>query len=113
MKTIIAGSRTITSLSLVLDAIMESGWDICEVVSGCARGVDTLGEAYAKNQGIPVKKFPADWKRYSKLAGPQRNNEMVCYADACIAVWDGESGGTRDMIEKAIDAGLITLVVTV
>ena len=47
MKVIIAGSRDITDYSLVCRAISESKFDITEVISGTARGVDTLGEKWA------------------------------------------------------------------
>jgi hypothetical protein len=61
MKTIIAGSRTIKDMRHVLKAINKCGWEITEVVCGCAEGVDTLGRQWAQEAGIPVKEFPADW----------------------------------------------------
>lgn len=101
MKVIIAGSREIINLELVLYAIEDSGFDITEVVSGKARGVDTIGEAYANMMGIPIKVFPAEWNKYGKKrAGPIRNREMALYADAAIIVWDGKSTGTFNMIEN-------------
>jgi hypothetical protein len=104
MKTIIAGSRKITDLGTVIKAISQCGFaeEITEVVSGTARGVDMLGEAMADANGIPVKKFPANWKPngvFDKGAGYKRNVEMGEYADALIAVWDGESRGTKHMID--------------
>ncbi len=70
-------------------------------MSGCAKGVDELGERHARETGRPIAKFPADWKKYGRAAGPIRNNEMARYADALIAVWDGKSRGTEHMIESA------------
>ena len=101
MRTIIAGSRTIKKFSLVEHAIIDSGFDISEVVSGEARGVDTIGEAWAAKNAIPIKCFPADWQRFGKAAGPKRNEAMAAYADALIAVWDGKSRGTASMITLA------------
>lgn len=101
MKCIIAGSRTILDYQVVKKAIVDSGWDITEVVSGKAPGVDTLGELWAKNNGIPVKPFPANWEAYYTQAGPIRNRQMAEYADALILVWDGNSSGSRDMLKKA------------
>jgi len=101
MKTIIAGGRTITDYEIVLSAIHQSQFDITEVVSGMAAGVDTLGIQYAKNHNIPVKEFPADWKKHGRAAGPIRNGQMAEYADALIAIWDGESTGTKNMINQA------------
>jgi hypothetical protein len=112
MKTIIAGSRSINEYALVERAIRESGFSIKEVVSGGAAGADQLGEKWARKNGIPVKPFPADWERYGKTrAGFIRNSQMARYADALIAVWDGKSSGTADMIQKAKAAGLKVSVV--
>lgn len=112
MKTIIAGSRSITQLHLLGAAIRDSGWfhEITEVVSGCADGVDQLGEEWAKMPQLPVRQFPADWKRYGKAAGRQRNLQMAVYADALIAIWDGKSPGTRHMIATAERMGLKVFV---
>jgi hypothetical protein len=76
------------------------------VVSGCARGVDRNGEAYAAKHGIPVALFPADWANLGKKAGMVRNCEMADYADALIAIWDGKSSGTKHMIDTAKSKGL-------
>lgn len=81
-----------------------------EVVSGCQRGADKLGEAWAARHGLPVKPFPAAWHVYGPGAGNIRNEEMAKYADALIAIWDGISQGTRDMIDRAKQRGLIVYV---
>ena len=101
MKVIIAGSRDITDYNIVYEAVNNSGVApyITEIVSGGARGVDKLGELYAKNNNIPVKIFLADWNTYNKSAGYKRNLEMGNYADYLIAVWNGESKGTKHMID--------------
>jgi len=106
MKVIIAGSRTITDIELVEKAIEDSPFDITEVVTGCARGVDTLGIKFAWEHMIPKKEFPADWDKYGKAAGFIRNKQMAEYADALIAVWDGKSKGTAHMIDIAKKEGL-------
>jgi len=104
MKVIIAGCRHIEDFDLVLG--MAECFPITEVVSGGAKGVDYLGEVYASSCGIPLKKFSADWNKHGKAAGPIRNGEMAEYADALIAIWDGRSKGTKDMINKAFNKGL-------
>lgn len=98
MKVIIAGSRDITDLDTVKVAVSRSGFRISEVVSGCARGVDTLGEVIADDLGVPIKRFPALWNEYGKRAGYMRNVEMADYADGLVAIWDGVSKGTLHMI---------------
>ena len=106
MKVIIAGSRGITDIKLVEEAIRDSGFEITEVVSGCARGVDSLGESWAATHGISVKKFPAKWEENGKKAGYLRNIEMAKYADALIAIWADSSPGTKHMIKAAQDRSL-------
>lgn len=98
MKTIIAGSRNITNVNYLYT---ELPWPITEVISGGARGVDTLGEQWAFEHGIPVKRFPANWSKFGRGAGHIRNAEMALYADALIAIWDGVSPGTGNMINLA------------
>jgi len=110
MKVIIAGSRDITDINLVYQSVhyakKELQWNITEVVSGGAKGIDTLAEQFAEEQNIPLKVFPADWNTHRKAAGPIRNRKMAEYADALIAIWDGESRGTANMIQEAKNKNL-------
>ena len=111
MKTIIAGGRDIEDYQLVLDAISESGFEISHIVSGGARGADSLGERYAKENEIPITIYYAQWKKYAsfgqtKRAGTDRNKLMSENAEALIAIWDGESTGTANMIDNAHKKGL-------
>jgi hypothetical protein len=110
MKTIIAGSRNITDLALVYRAVDLSNYEISEVVSGLARGVDTLALEFASAEDIPVKGFPALWDKFGRSAGPLRNREMGDYADCLIAIWDGKSSGTRHMINYMKSLGKPTFV---
>lgn len=106
MKVIIAGSRTITNQAAVDLAMELSGFQVTTVLSGTAKGVDLLGEAWAESRRIPIDRYPADWKQYGKRAGFLRNQEMAEDADALVAVWDGESKGTKHMIAIARFQGL-------
>lgn len=105
MKVIVAGGRDFKNYKLLcekLDAIL--GYQTTaslEIVSGGASGADSLGETYARDRGIKVKVFHADWEKHGKSAGPKRNEEMAIYADACIVFWDGQSSGTKNMIANS------------
>jgi hypothetical protein len=99
MKVIIAGSRSVTDPAIVRKAVRESGFDVTQIISGCCRGPDQMGEDYGHAHDIPVKLFPADWARYGKAAGIIRNGQMAHHADALIALWNGYSPGTRNMID--------------
>ena len=106
MKTIIAGSRTVTDMAVVEAACNSCPWRITKVVSGCARGVDTLGELWAVAHNVPIERHSADWDRHGKKAGYLRNIKMAECSESLIAVWDGESKGTSHMIVAAQRLGL-------
>lgn len=114
MKVIIAGCREFTNYEFLVQSIYNLGYsDWTEVVSGGAKGADTLGEQFANNHSIPLKVFPADWNKFGNAAGPIRNNQMALYADALVAFWDGKSKGTKNMIETARKLGLKTEVIKI
>src|SRR5271154_2016118 len=98
MKTIIAGCRNYNNYDFIEKGIASCSIPITEVVCGMANGVDLLGYKWAENNGIPIVKFPADWDKYGKAAGPKRNKQMAEYAEALIAFWDYKSAGTGNMI---------------
>lgn len=101
MKTIIAGSRTLTDYALVEQTVLDSGFLITEVVSGGSKGADTLAEVWAVVNHIPFVEFSADWESYGRAAGPIRNKEMADYAEALILIWDGKSKGSQSMLKEA------------
>lgn len=119
-RIIVAGGRDFNNyilLSQTLDAILEKHtfYEV-QIVSGCCRGADALGERYATEHGIPVKRFQADWFAYGKAAGPIRNRKMAEYAaerdGMLVAFWDGKSRGTASMIRIAEKAGLQIKTIT-
>ena len=115
-RIIIAGSRDFNDYAiakreldsffntLLIDATEKI--DI-EIISGTARGADTLGEKYAKENNIKLTRMPADWNMYGKAAGMIRNNQMASYASEngyvgyLVVFWDGISRGTKGMIDIA------------
>lgn len=113
MKVIIAGSRNFNDYILLknnCDILLSITKETIEIVSGGARGADTLGEKYAHENNLELKIFPADWS-IGKGAGFIRNKQMAEYADALIAFWDGESKGTKMMIDLAKKMNLKVKVV--
>lgn len=115
-KVIIAGSRTFDYYEILRDVmddlILDTNSVPIEIVSGTAKGADKLGEQYARELGIPIKRFPADWNTHGKGAGHIRNKEMANYGDQLIAFWDGDSKGTKQMIEYCKSIGLPTKIIT-
>ena len=102
LSTIIAGGRDYELTDSYFEHLGEL--PIREVVSGGASGVDLDGEKWAESRGIPVKKFPADWKRHGRGAGPRRNRAMAEYADAVVLFPGGR--GTASMRKEAEKVGI-------
>lgn len=100
MKLIIAGSRDLWIRHDELFEIIEKFgilYDIDEIVSGCASGMDSSAIEFAHRYKVTLRRFPAEWAKYGKLAGPRRNREMAKYADALLLIWDGRSRGSANM----------------
>ena len=115
-RVIIAGGRDFNNYPLLkakCDNILaekETTHKII-IVSGAARGADSLGEKYAQEHSYTIEKYPADWNTHGKAAGPIRNAQMANSADALIAFWDGKSHGTKSMINIARSKGLFVRVI--
>lgn len=131
MRLIIAGSRTFNDKKLLekeVDSFIEEMWNGVSiantqwdedwvVVSGTCEGADLHGEWYADKNGLELKRFAPDWKKFGKAAGPKRNTEMAEYASqskrgACI-VFDRGGPGSANMIKQAKEYGLILKVIQV
>jgi hypothetical protein len=113
-KLIISGTRNITDVGIVT-AVIERGMkhmgltkDNLEcVLHGDSRGVDRVASAYFAKLGVPVKPYPADWNGpLAKKAGLARNDQMAKDGTHLIAIWDGNSHGTRHMVSSGWSHGL-------
>lgn len=96
MRLLIAGSRGFDRYDLMrsaLDRLLE-GAEVDCVVSGGARGADSLGERWATEHGLRIERHLPDWETYGRSAGIRRNRQMCVSADILVAFWDGESRGT-------------------
>lgn len=110
VRVIIAGGRDFNNLELMIEKCdyylsdaVKKGYTI-EIVSGTAKGADKLGEEYAKLRGYRIAYFPADWASYGKRGGYLRNQQMANYAGtdgALILFWDGQSKGSKHMLDIA------------
>lgn len=111
MKVIIAGGRDFTKMGFLeckLDSFLHTtgGHEDITIVSGAAKGADTLAIQAAESRGLAVMKVIPNWAGYGKSAGYIRNAQMADIADALIAFWNGESRGTKHMIDTALKKGL-------
>lgn len=100
MKVVIAGSRdSQISLEELENIIKETKIEIKEVVSGMSGNVDLLAVKFAEKYNYVLAKFPADWNKFGRSAGPRRNLEMAKYADAAVVIMKKEgSKGSKNMI---------------
>ena len=106
MRTIVAGGREFKPSALWLArvalALHKLGTTV--VISGTCRGADLFGEAIADLVGLPIERFPADWKGQGRAAGHVRNAEMAQQADSLVLLPGGP--GTASMAGYAAKAGL-------
>lgn len=123
LRVIIAGSRDFNDYELLKKSAIEIITkktmlpDLTRIVSGGARGADTLGERFANEMGLEITRFIPNWDGLGKRAGYVRNAEMAKFAveddndGMLIAFWDGQSRGTKHMIDLAKRYGLEVHVV--
>jgi hypothetical protein len=106
VKLLICGSRSIKDPEVIQRAVTTSGFEpITEVVTGGAPGVDTLADRWAHDNFIDRTVMHANWGGRGKGAGYHRNERMVSYSDAVVAIWDGSSKGTAHTIQIARNKG--------
>ncbi len=111
MKVIIAGGRTykFTMFDFAILHKLHLEMPITEVVCGMAKGADMEAFKWATKRKIPIERYPANWKKYGRSAGPIRNGLMATYGDALIAFPGGR--GTANMIKQAQEHNLIIHII--
>ncbi len=95
MKVAVIGSRNLTVEDL--GKYLPEG--TTEIVSGGAKGVDTCARKYACENELKLTEFPPEYSRYGRVAPLRRNLQIIDYADCVLAFWDGQSRGTKFVIE--------------
>ena len=116
-------------ITTILNAVHEQE-PVTTLIHGAATGVDTLADQWAKDLGIPVEPYPADWddlshpdavirthrqtrKHYDKMAGVRRNQKMVDESnpDLVLAFPEQVSQGTYDLAERALSKRYLTIII--
>ena len=95
MKIAIVGSRELFDIDLV--KYIPEG--VSEIISGGARGVDTLAAEYARDNDIPLTEILPEYSKYGKRAPLLRNELIVNHADLVLVFWDSRSTGTKYVID--------------
>lgn len=125
MKILVCGSRTFTDRELfnnTLDSINEKT-PIKDIIHGNARGADVMSWSWIlkNNHGrtgddaLGCMAYNPAWDKHGKSAGIIRNQEMLDKGkpDMVVAFWDGESRGTKHMIDIAQKANIPVEVINV
>lgn len=106
MRTLIYGGRNFNDEDLFRDTMSNLPFKVTEVVSGMAKGADTMAVEWANEKLVNVLEFPADWKKYPGRAGPIRNQQMIDEGQPEIAIEFPGGKGTADMRARLDKAGI-------
>ncbi len=102
VKLAVVGGRDFSNYTLLKETLDQCQYKISCIVSGGAKGADSLGMRYAAENAIETLIFKPDWKQYGRGAGIIRNRTIVDNCDLVYAFWDGSSKGTKNTIDYAI-----------
>jgi YspA, cpYpsA-related SLOG family len=116
-RVLFCGGRDYTDRATIkawLSKVQKQGYDT--LIEGEARGADTIAREEAEKMGFTVLKFPADWTKYHRAAGPIRNRQMLIEGkpELVVAFHDvlSNSKGTKNMVETARRARVETIVIS-
>jgi hypothetical protein len=115
LRVLVCGSRNFIDVEPFDEVMDEYIGKITTIIHGSARGADMQAHLWGLRNNVPIEEYPADWKLHGKRAGPIRNSQMLLEGapDLVVAFWDGESKGTKNMIEIAEKAGVKTIVIPI
>lgn len=115
MKIAIVGGRDFIDYEFMKNEIEkflnENEISLSAIVSGGAKGADTLAEKFATEMGVEMIVFKPDFEKFGRGAALARNTQIVENSDIVFAFWDGKSKGTHDSIKKAEKFGKKLLII--
>ena len=111
MRYGIVGSRSFTDYAKLCDVLKPQVGYITQIISGGARGADTLGKNFAMEHNIPLTEFFPNYDKFRKKAPFVRNKEIVKNSDIIYAFWDGKSPGTAHTLDYAEKCGVKSIVI--
>ena len=118
MRVLVCGSRHFNDYAKLCNEMDKLPLDENQpitIISGEARGADTLAKRYAEECGWNYEGYPADWNTYGKRAGPIRNRRMLVEGkpELVVAFLAPDSRGTQNMIDQSKKAGVEVYVVEI
>lgn len=118
MKVLICGSRTYDDWQAIEYIILRLknlvGTQLV-IIEGEAKGADRIARNIAEAYEIEVEKYPAEWDKYGRAAGPIRNKQMLDEGKPDLVIGFSEdykeSKGTKNMLNQAIGKDKPTLLI--
>ena len=108
MRVLVCGGRDFADFAMACRTLDElhAETPISVVIHGAARGADTMAESWARSRGVAYERYPADWDRDGRAAGPIRNRRMLVEGKPDLVVAFPGGRGTANMVEQAAKAGV-------
>lgn len=111
MRVLVCGGRDFDNYKFFANKMTNWLWRTPEftpltIISGGARGVDTMAIQFAIAVGVPYEEYKADWDKHGKAAGPIRNQQMLDEGKPDLVIAFPGGKGTADMISRAKKAGI-------
>ncbi len=115
-KVLICGSRTWNDRELIRSWLCKlQDWGYDTLIEGEARGADSIARDEAGKMRFKIEKYPANWDKYHKVAGPIRNKQMLVEDKPSLVVAFSQdisnSKGTRNMVEQSLRSKVEVIVV--
>lgn len=107
LRLLVCGGRDYNDRDKVFEVLdlIHRVRTIAEIISGAARGADSLAAEWARSRGVKLTEKPADWKKHGRRAGPLRNLEMLDENPDGVVAFPGGKG-TQHMIEISKKKGV-------
>ena len=112
-RVLVCGGRDYKGVQFLRDTLDEvhAVYGISTIIHGAARGADQLAGIWAYDKGIPEIARPANWNGPDgKAAGFVRNQAMLDELRPDLVIAFPGGNGTKDMIRRALKAGVDTWV---
>ena len=114
IKVLVCGGRNFDDATLVSATLshINNNHGISVIIHGGASGADTLAELFANIKGISTQRYPANWQKHGRAAGPIRNKHMLEFSKPDLVIAFEGGRGTANMVSLAKKAGVTVLMVT-
>ena len=108
MRLLVCGGREFMDVEYAIPRLqrIHEKTPISTLICGMADGGDSIAHAWAKELGIPIDEYPADWKKHGRAAGPIRNKQMRDEGHPDLVVGLPGGTGTAGMLKLAREGGI-------